>query len=120
MKTFKEFVENKSKDIIITLPAKISWYEYQKELVKAEDGEIMNFKVNHLPKQTQKGCKCYLLHQGQIKGYMIICGLKSKEFTCSTTGKKWKGNFIQRTGEFYLIKTIPMKGFQGYRYYENI
>ena len=113
---YKQLVEDK--DIIVTLPKKIKWEEYQKELKNAEKGDILNFKVNSFPK-TKVGNKCYLLHDGEIKGYMKISGLKEKDFTCTTTGKKWKGKFIERTGKFYELKEkIQMKGFQGYRYYK--
>lgn len=108
--------ENVSKDIIITIPKTIKWDDYKKELQKAEEGEIMNFKVPFLPK-TKAGSKCYLCHEGFIKGYMIISGLSEKEFDCSTTGKNWKGKFVERTGKFHTIDPIPMKGFQGFRYY---
>ena len=110
--------QNMNKDIIITIPKNILWDDYQKELKKAENGEIMNFKVSNFPK-TEKGCKCYLCHDGFIKGYMIICGMEEKEFNCTTTGKLWRGKFIQRTGKFYSIDPIPCKGFQGFRYFNK-
>lgn len=104
-------------DIIITIPKTINWEDYELELDKASNGAVLNFKVSNFPK-SNIGDKCYLLHNGYIKGYMIISGLSEKEFTCSTTHKNWKGKFIERTGEFYKITPIPMKGFQGFRYYK--
>jgi len=107
------------KDIIITLPKTISWSDYEKELAEAEKGAIMNYKVNHLPKESGKGAKCYITHNGIIRGYMIIHDLVPNNFICSVTGKHWEGNFIQRTGNFYGIKgRIPMAGFQGVRYFD--
>jgi hypothetical protein len=114
---FDKLCESINRDIIITIPKSISWDNYVKELKKAEDGEIMNFKVNAYPK-TCKGCKCYLVYDGYIRGYMIISGLSEKEFTCTTTNKQWKGKFVERTGKFFkLDKPIKMKGFQGFRYF---
>lgn len=110
---------SEAKDLIITLPKNVKWSEYEKELAKAEQGEILNFKVNNIPKQTEKGCKCFLLYNGEVKGYMTICDLGHKTFKCTTTGKEWDGNFVQRTGKFNQIKPIQMKGFQGYRYFED-
>lgn len=105
------------RDIIVTIPATIKWDEYKKELDRAAKGEILNFKVNHFPK-TEKGCKCYILHRGYIRGYMFISGLSTKKFTCTTTGKVWAGKFIERTGKYYpLIRPISMTGFQGFRYF---
>ncbi len=106
-----------NRDIIITLPKSVSWDEYEKELAAVKDGnQTLNFKVNNFPK-TSNGNKCYLVYNGQIKGWMEITGLSEKEFTCSTTGNKWKGKFIERSGPFHKINPIPMKGFQGFRYY---
>lgn len=115
MKYIKESTENR--DIIITLPKTINWIDYQKELDSVANGEnILNFKVNNFPK-TGIGSKCYLIHDGFIRGYMFISGLTTKSFTCSTTGKKWDGKFIERSGKFFSIIPIPMKGFQGFKYF---
>lgn len=107
-----------SKDIIITLPSKIKWEEYQKELDSVKDGNaVLNFKVSYFPKETDVGCKCYLLHCVYIIGWMKIVGLEENDFTCEVTGRVWKGKFIQRSGDFHQITPIPMKGFQGFRYF---
>lgn len=113
-KLLREAIE--PRDVIITLPKNIKWDDYEKELEKVKDGnEVMNFKVNHLP-NTSVGNKCFIVHDGFIKGWMNIVGLSKKDFTCSTTGKHWKGSFIERSGPFNYIDPIPMKGFQGFRY----
>ena len=104
------------RDIIITLPKSIKWSDYEKELEAVKDySQVMNFKVNALPR-TAKGCKCYLVYNGNIVGWMEIVGISADSFTCSTTGQKWDGKFIQRSGPFHKIEPIPMKGFQGFRY----
>lgn len=114
MKTYENFI---SKDIIITIPKTISWTDYEKELKVVEDfSQVMNFKVSNFPK-TQIGNKCYLLYDGNIIGWMKIVGLSEKDFTCSTTGKQWKGKFVERSGPLNKIEPIPMKGFQGFRYF---
>lgn len=104
-------------DIIVTVPKSISWEEYQKEIDAVKDGnQVMNFKVNHLPK-TNIGNRCYIVYDGAIRGWMEIVGLSDKGFTCTTTGRVWDGKFIQRSGPFHNIEPIPMKGFQGFRYF---
>lgn len=113
LKSNESIVEGK--DIMITIPKNISWEDYEKELEAAANGEVMNFKVQHFPK-TSKGNKCYIVHNGKVKGYMTISGLTEKSFTCSTTGKEWTGKFIERTGKFHKIEEYDMKGFQGFRY----
>jgi len=104
-------------DIIITIPKTINWYDYQNELDAAENGQTINFKVANFP-NTDIGNKCYLCYNGKIIGYMIVSGLSEKEFECTTTGKKWKGKFIERTGKFFKIEPILCKGFQGFRYFK--
>lgn len=117
LKTFESFSKD-FKDIMITIPKDIKWETYKKELIAAENGEILNFKVKHFPK-TSKGCKCYIIHDGKVKGYMIISGLKEKSFKCSTTGKEWEGKFVERTGKFYNIEEYDMTGFRGFKYLVN-
>lgn len=114
-----EEIEHKNHSIIVTLPAKEQWEEYENELSKVKDYKnVLNFKVHNFPKGIKKGDKCYIVHNGLIKGWMEIVGFSEKEFNCSTTNKKWKGKFIERSGPFhYLTEKIPMKGFQGFRYF---
>lgn len=115
--TINEFKEQlNKKDIIVTIPQRTKWEEYQKELDAAKNGETLNFKVRYFPK-TDIGNKCFICYRNEIIGYHIISGLSEKEFTCTTTGNKFNGKFIERTGDFYKIKPIPMQGFQGYRYF---
>ena len=107
-------------DIVITIPKTVSWVDYQKELKAVEDGsQVINFKVPHLPKNTEIGDRCYICYVEAIIGWMEIVGLKSGGFTCTTTGKYWEGNFIQRSGKFNKVNHILMKGFQGFRYYNG-
>ena len=107
----------KNKNIIITLPAKVKWEDYQKELDAVEWNKlVLNFKVPYFPQETAIGCKCYLVHKGYIRGWMKIVGFHEDDFICEITGKHWKGKFIERSGKFYKITPIPMKGFQGFRY----
>lgn len=104
------------RDIIVTIPKSISWEEYKKELEAVKDGsKVLNFKTPNLPKSSV-GNRCYILHDGEIKGWMKIVGFSEEEFECQVTGKQWKGKFIQRSGPFHYITPIEMKGFQGFRY----
>lgn len=104
-------------NIIITLPKSVKWEDYQKEIdTVADRSYVMNFKVNGFPK-VKIGARCYIIHNGFIRGWMEIVGFSAKDFSCTTTGAGWSGKFIERSGEFHEIKnSIPMKGFQGFRY----
>ena len=105
-------------DIVITLPKTVAWEDYQLELDAVKNGNVvMNFKVPSLPKKSTLGSRCYLVYNGFVRGWMEIVGFSSNGFYCSVTGTYWDGKFIQRSGEFHYIEHVPMKGFQGWRYF---
>ena len=111
---------NEKQDIIITIPSNIKWDDYQKEIESVKDGnQVMNFKVSNFPQKTAIGCKCYLCYKGFIIGWMKIVGMEDMSFDCTTTGKDWKGKFIQRSGEFHKIEPIQMTGFLGFRFFNE-
>lgn len=112
------------KAICITIPKSIRWDDYLKEIEKVADGsQLMNFKVPTFPKEVGKGDRCYIVHDGRIKGWMTIFNVIERDgFKCTTTGRDWdRGIYIQRTGKFHpLNPEVPMKGFMGYRYIDEI
>ena len=118
MKILEE-IEKGNRSIIVTLPSNVDWSDYEKELSRVKDyDEVMNFKVYNFPKGINRGDKCYVVHKGVVKGWMKIIGFAEKNFICTTTGKQYNGKFIERSGPFhYLDIQIPMKGFQGFRYF---
>lgn len=103
----------------ITIPKTIKWSDYEKELKAVEDGtQEMNYKIPTVPKDVHVGDRCYVCHDGYIKGWMKISNIgKRSGFNCTTTGKEWnEGCYVSRTGKFhYLDRPVPMKGFMGYR-----
>ncbi|UVX33258.1 MAG: protein of unknown function (DUF1489) [Bacteriophage sp.] len=118
VKIFEDVLKSE-RAIVVTLPSSEQWEDYQKEMDAVKDySQVMNFKVPFFPKGINKGDKCYIVHDGKVKGWMEVVGMEEKEFTCSTTGRKWMGKFIMRSGPFHpLEREIPMKGFQGFRYF---
>jgi hypothetical protein len=106
-------------DICITIPKTTKWSDYQKELKTVEDwSHEMNYKIPTVPNDVSKGDRCYICHDGYIKGWMVITNISNRDgFTCTTTGKNWpEGFYVSRSGPFhYLKQPIPMKGFMGYR-----
>jgi hypothetical protein len=120
LKQILEKIFRNERSLIITLPSTTSWKDYEKELRKAANySHVLNFKVHNFPKGIHKGDRCYVVHNGLIKGWMEIVGFSEEPFVCTTTNKQWDGKFIQRSGPFhYLQETIPYKGFQGFRYFD--
>lgn len=111
---------NKRRSLIITLPSTVKWDDYEKEIAKTRNyRQVMNFKVHNFPTGVSIGDRCYVVHQGFIRGWMEIVGFSEKDFKCTTTGKKWCGKFVQRSGPFhYIDEKLPYKGFQGFRYFD--
>lgn len=108
------------KSLLITIPSTIEWSDYQKEIDAVSDGESeMNFKCSSLPKHVGIGDRCYVCWRGNIVGWMRISSIGPKEFCCTTTGEKWSGNFVSRSGSFHKISPVPYKGFQGFRYIDD-
>lgn len=120
LKNILNEILKKDRSLLITLPSSVTWKEYEKELRKAANWKyVLNFKVYNYPNGVHKGDKCYVIHNGLIKGWMEIVGFKEKEFTCSSTNKKWQGKFVEQSGPFhYLNEKIPYKDFQGFRYFD--
>lgn len=121
VKIFEDVLKSE-RAIVITLPATEQWGMYEKEIERVKDySQVMNFKVPFFPKGVGIGDRCYVVHDGVVKGWMEIVGMEEKEFTCTTTGKKWVGKFIMRSGPFHkLDREIRMKGFQGFRYFSEL
>ena len=109
---------------MITIPKTISWNEYQKELDNVADGKnIMNYKTRYFPKEMKVNDRCYIVWDGQVRGWMNIVGMKTfnKDWKCSTTGNVWNaGKYIQRSGKFNKINNgLELKGFRGIRKYNE-
>lgn len=108
---------------VLTVPKTTSWATYTKELQDVADGsKEMLYKVRGFPKDMKKGHKCYIVHDGFVRGYMGISSLQDNEgFTCETTGTEWAaGKYIGRTGKFHTLETpVEMQGFRGIRKYTS-
>lgn len=104
---------------IITIPKTILWADYQKELAAVRDGKtVLNYRTRYFPKEMKVGDSCYIVHDGQVRGWMPIVGLveADTDWQCSTTGAWWAaGKYIQRSGFFHLVSGPKMTGFRGVR-----
>ena len=111
--------------LCITVPKTVSWSDYERELDDVADGMMeMNYRLPSYPKRVTAGDRCYVVHDGMIRGWMTITGIeeRTKPFQCQTTGTVWDaGVYIRRSGPFhYLSRPVPMKGFMGYKYITEI
>lgn len=111
----------KPKSWVITVPKTTKWETYCKEIDAVKDGtQEMRYKTRYFPKEMKVGDKCYIVHDGMVRGWMEITKLLDmpEGFTCSTTGAFWEaGKYIVRSGPFHEENTT-MKGFRGVREYK--
>lgn len=100
-------------DIIITLPSAIEWKYFLKDFSEIESGKNQFlFKVSKKPKNVKTGERCFLVHDGLIRGYWII-----KEFKNTKFNDEFLEGFIIVPSSFYAIQPSPdMAGFRGFRY----
>lgn len=108
-------------DIIITIPKSVSWETWlaEAEAVEADPDACLNFRVANKPKSAGPGDKCFVVHDGFIRGYHVIKHIADRPgFQCQTTGKHWApGTYIMRSGKFHRVKPMSFDGFQGWRYF---
>lgn len=106
-------------DWVITIPKTIAWKDYQRELATVADRtQVMNYRVRFIPKDMSEGDRCFIVHDGRVRGWMEIVGLiaRAEPWTCTTTGTRWPaGNYIQRSGPFTLVDGPEYTGFRGVR-----
>ena len=111
-------------DWVVTVPKTILWENYLKELKTVEDGtQVLNYRVRFFPKEMKVGDRCFIVHDGSVRGWMSIVGLRhlEKPWQCTTTKIMCpSGNYIQRSGKFNEVRNRLMVGFRGLRkYHEN-
>lgn len=110
-----------SSDWIITIPKTITWFDYMDEVEHARKNFLtLNYRMSYKPK-VNYGDRCFIVHDGFIRGWMLIKGaVEQEQFTCQTTGRVWKkGFYVQRFGKFNNVMKIPMQGFRGMRKFDS-
>jgi hypothetical protein len=107
-------------DIVLTWPKRTSYENYVGELKKAlNDGKVILFSVSAFPVKAAPGDRCYMVHDGQVRGWSEIVAFHDGDGPDSVRqGEEWaKGKYIVRSAHWHkLLKPIEMKGFQGFRY----
>jgi hypothetical protein len=110
--------------IVVTWPKSRPLDSYVRELNVAErNGLVINFRVASFPK-VPYGARCYHVHDGAVRGWVTTLGFQEYDdltVTDPVTGGYWPaGKYIVRHPTWYpLPEPQPMKGFQGWRYYDE-
>ena len=110
-------------DILVTIPKSRLNYVAEEEQRVAEGlkkGEKWNFfwSIGRLPKKAHELERCYFLWNGAIRAYHNIVDL-DEDMYCEHTDQFYPGVCLVLDPVIHEVDPIPMKGFQGFRYYEG-
>ncbi len=108
-----------NRDILLTSPkSKVAIVEQEHETAWFEDGFFFR-TFRKRPTSLKIGTRIFYIENGFIIGFFCVSEIKEGEMTCGTTGKDWGHGFhaIMKTPSWSWIYPIPMKGFQGWRYF---
>lgn len=112
-------------DILVTTPkGQMENAAKEAENVKKDGGgQYFRYIGRNKPNNIQVGDKIFYVEDGYIRGFCTIQSFtRSPERTCSTTGIRWQVGwyiFMDAT-TWWWIKPIKHKGFQGWRYLNDI
>ena len=77
---------------------------------------------NCRPDGLDRGSKIFYVEDGYVRGFAVISDITRRNFTCEVTGQPsgfgWYA--IMPADSWRWIKPIPMKGFQGWRYWGGV
>jgi hypothetical protein len=111
-------------DIVVTTPKNqmASAAREATACIVAGGGEYHR-KLHCIPQKCGKGSKVFYVEDGYIRGFAVVKGflVYPAGFTCDTTGQVWPpGAYVVLPADSWKwIKPIPMKGFQGWRYFDH-
>jgi len=112
------------RDIIVTTPKseiQISADE-AKECLENGGGYYSRKLGKNRPKGLKSGSKIYYVEDGYIRGFGLVASVVMKEHKCEYTNRNWGEGWyaIIPACSWKWIKPIPMRGFQGFRYADDL
>ncbi len=115
------------KDIVLTWPKTKPLADYLAELARAAaEGLVINYRVIHLPTwdppPKDSNVRCYMVHEGHVRGWseVLYVALRGENEVADSTGGFWPpGKYIVRSPIWHPIEPIPMRGFRGWRWFDE-
>ena len=91
------------------------------ECIKNRSGYYFRKLGKNKPHGLAVGSRIYYIEDGYIRGFGEVASIVKKEPICDVTGRKWDEGWyaIIPACSWKWIKPIPMKGFQGFRYFDD-
>lgn len=112
-------------DIVVTTPKS----EMKNAAEEARDalehgGDTCYFRaLASAPKGLKAGAsRIFYVENGYVRGFGVLDSAHTDKYRfCNTTGREWFGRctLVMRANSWQWIKPIPMKGFQGWRYFDQ-
>ena len=112
-------------DIVVTTP-KSEMKNAAEEAQQAIEagGDTCYFRaLASAPKGLVLGVsRIFYVEDGYVRGFGILDVAHNDNYNfCETTGRHWFGRctLVMRASTWQWVKSIPMKGFQGWRYFDQ-
>lgn len=107
-------------DIIITTPkSEMKTAATEAEQCIRNGGGFYFRKFATLPRNLNPGSRIFYTEDGYVRGFAVVDSVSIGSSTCSTTGRVWEGYIAyMRADSWKWVKPIPLKGFQGWRYFD--
>lgn len=109
------------KDIIVTTPKnKIAIAEEEAHQCIEAGGGFYFRTFRNTPRHLGVSSRIFYVEDGYVRGFGTVSEIKNGDMQCGTTGYDWGDgtHAIMQAEGWKWIKPIPMKGFQGWRYFE--
>jgi len=76
--------------------------------------------LSRTPKDFGRGSRVFYVEDGYIRGFAVVEKVRYGGIQCETTNRWWTGSCyaVMPAQTWTWIKPIPMKGFQGWRYFK--
>lgn len=115
------------KNIVATIPkSRFPNWNAAKSVIERCDGETIwpgqkraqwwTIRMPHLPKENLIGSLCYMVYDGQIKGYFDIVDADDAINWAWQNKRNQKGKVLICANWHPIPNGPEMKGFQGWRY----
>lgn len=108
-------------DIIVTTPKSESKIAVQEaEQCLRNGGGFYIRTIARLPKDLNIGDKVFYVEDGYVRGFAVVHDIDLGDIECEVSGKSRSGNqIIMRADSWKWISPIVMRGFQGWRYFDQ-
>ena len=115
-------VKTEIKDIIVTTPKNKMAVAEKEARGCIEAGEGFYFRTfRNTPRYLGVGSHIFYVEDGFVRGFGVVSEIRNGNMQCGTTGHDWGygTHAVMQADSWKWVKPIPMKGFQGWRYFDS-